>query len=880
MASGKLGRGWALALCVIPWVGAPASCGCLDRGDSVVVQNQRLTMALSKAHRGAITSLIDTASGRELVASQRHPRLFRLVFSRADDPQRERIDVSSTQADSVQFDVTSATTRVQLDNLAGARVDVTCSVSADDADGLVRWRLSAEYPDALVLEEVQFPFIVLRCPVQEGAGDDAVVLGRTKGGVHHGVSAWKPNTRLSARQPGSLAAQFACYYDAAGGVLTACLDASGYPKTFECRRVAEGLEMDWDHHCFAPGSFEMDYEVALTSFNSPDAGRSTNWRDGADIYKQWAQKQPWCARTFAQRDDVPDWLKSGPAMVRFGRSWLGQPELIRRWLTEYWAKHFPDPPHLITAYWGWEKVASWVTPDYFPVYPSDEEFSGLVAANRQLDCHAFPWPSGYHYTVTYGKREDGSFTWDDRERFARTAEAHAARTRDGSLYLRRASWLQGGDNASMCPGDPWTLDWLNDIGVGLVRRGADMVQVDQVVGGAFPWCYSPSHGHPPGPGLWMTQVFRRQLVTMLDKLRAIDPEAVVCFEEPNEHFIQQAAIQDYRDWEVLRWAGTSVEPASVFNYLYHEYLPTFQSNPRAGDKLMYAYCLVNGQLPHMVPSKLVGAGPALFNGGFEDWAGQAPTGWDKVDGYKGQVWHGKCFHDADVAHEGRASLRLQNTSDDEVVQVSQNVPVGGQFHVGGKYRVSVRIRSSSLAKDNALMLGTFTSQMRHTGGGTIGIPRDTAQEWVTGEATLSVPEGSNLLRLMLHLEGPGTVWLDDMAMEQILPDGTRKPVARAETPPDHALIARWVDLFHGRGRPYLQHGRMLHPPGLEVDSVERLGRQFPAILHNAFRAPDGSEALVAVNVTDEPREAALTWRGRREKLSMAPWEIRLTTDAG
>ena len=33
---------------------------------------------------------------------------------------------------------------------------------------------------------------------------------------------------------------------------------------------------------------------------------------------------------------------------------------------------------LITAYWGWEKIGNWVTPDYFPVYPSDEQFTQLV----------------------------------------------------------------------------------------------------------------------------------------------------------------------------------------------------------------------------------------------------------------------------------------------------------------------------------------------------------------------------------------------------------------------------------------------------------------------------------------------------------------------
>ncbi|MCX7064760.1 MAG: DUF6259 domain-containing protein, partial [Proteobacteria bacterium] len=149
--------------------------------------------------------------------------------------------------------------------------------------------------------------------------------------------------------------------------------------------------------------------------------------------------------------DIPAWMKSGPVMVRFTREWLSDPPRIEKWLTGYWKKHFPDAP-LITTYWGWEKVGKWVTPDYFPVFPSDEQFTNLVVRARTLGCHAFPWPSGYHWTRMYRKQDDGSFYWDDRKRFDEVARAHAVHDRDGKLYVRTASWLAGGDTATMCPG--------------------------------------------------------------------------------------------------------------------------------------------------------------------------------------------------------------------------------------------------------------------------------------------------------------------------------------------------------------------------------------------------------------------------------------------
>ena len=55
-------------------------------------------------------------------------------------------------------------------------------------------------------------------------------------------------------------------------------------------------------------------------------------------------------------------------------------------------------------------------------------------------------------------------------------------------------------------------------------------------------------------------------------------------------------------------------------------------------------------------------------------------------------------------------------------------------------------------------------------------------------------------------------------------------------------------------------------------------REHPAILHNAFRAPDGSEAVIAVNITDQQQTGALTWAGREIPLALSPWEIRLVRE--
>lgn len=853
-------------------------------GNVVLLSNERTTLRLDLTRGGAITSLLDRDTGQEFIAEQKEPRLFQAVFSEKGNMSDKRLWAISNQAQSVTCDVRRDGERVvatlSFQGFAGRDIEATCTGTLATGDPLVRWRLSLTFPDDLVLEAVQLPFLVLRAPLGAGPEDDAAVMGQTKGGVYRRPAEWKTGATAQARQPGSLAAQFACYYDNAAGFYLASQDTRGYVKTCQWRRTDEGMLLHWEQNCYQSSPFELDYDVVLTTFRSGEKDRPTDWRDGADLYKTWAVKQPWCKRTYAQRSDIPAWLKTGPAMVRFGRNWLANPDGIREWLREYWLKRFPSNTPLIVAYWGWEKVESWVTPDYFPVFPSDEAFTALAKETRRLGCHTFLWPSGYHYTLTYGAKGDGTFQWDDRERFDRVAKPHAVQQRDGSPYRGARSWLQGGETSALCPGDPWTIDWLNDIAVQLCKRGADMIQVDQVVGGALYWCYSTRHKHPPGPGPWMTNAFRTQLQTMLRACRAVDRDAVVCFEEPNELFIQEVAIQDYRDFEILRRGSPSAELASVFNYVYHEYLPTFQSNPAPGDTFMAAYCLVNGQIPHMVPSRRFGSGPLLDNGEFEQWSGNVPAGWDKVGGWQGTTYTGKCGRDENEKHGGTASLWLENTGQDEIVQVSQNIAVGPGLRAGGTYRMTAWMKTTGLAAHNGIILGTFAPGLKSTGSWRLDMPQEATEGWVQREATFTVPEGSQFLRIMLHLQGPGKVWIDDLKLEEILADGSARPVMRPETPADYTLMRQWVELFHGEGRPYLMLGTMLHPPELETADMTYQGRIYPAVLHNAYRAADGSEAVIAVNVTDMPQEAKLFWGPDVRVLRLKPWEARLVGRRG
>ena len=838
------------------------------------LRNERLTMVLGRAENGAVISLVERATGRELVAKQTVPQLFRLAFSKQDTVDGKRFYLSSHDAKEFKAGLKQeggkSSAILEFGRFGEWPVHVTCTASVSDHDPLVRWRLNVQVPPSLILEDVQFPQVVLRAPLGKTVENDALVIGVAKGGVIRRPGAMKTWSRISGRNPGYLAAQFGCYYDNQAGFYTAAYDGRGYPKDLEMTRTKEGIEADWVLHCFAAQTFTQEFDVVQSVFTGADPQTPADWRDAADIYKAWALTQPWCAQTYAQRPDVPAWMKDGPAMVRFSREWLAKPDLIERWMAEYWKKYFPSAP-LITAYWGWEKIGSWVTPNYFPLFPSDEQFTNLVAHLRPLGCHAFPWPSGYHWTLMYQKQPDGSFLWDDRKHFDVVARPHAIESRDGKTYNRTPSWLRGGDTACMCPGDPWTINWWNnDICVPLAQRGSEMIQVDQVVGGGYPFCYSRSHAHPRGPGPWMTDVFTQQLQTMLTACRQIQPDAVVCFEEPNERFNHLVGIQDYRDCE------SKAEWASVFNYLYHEFLPTFQSNPRRGEAAWEAHCLVNGEIPHMVPSMRFGVQPLLMNGGFEEASSNHPPclGWEQVHEYQGHVWQGKASLDGHERHGGAASLRLENVAKSDDVQVSQNVDVSpAGLAVGKKYRLSVWMKSEQLARPNAIGIGFLGSPKKWAGAHIVFPVAGTG--WKQGSADFTVPQGAEELRIMLNVDGPAKVWVDDLKLAEIRPDGTTAEVMNPPTPSDHEFMQRWVELFHGEGRPYLLLGRMLHPPPLKTAMLEHHGQKMPAVMHNAFRAPDGSEAVVLANASHEKQTVRLLWKNQERQLDLEPTGILL-----
>jgi hypothetical protein len=816
---------------------------------------------------GAPVRLAETGTGWELAVEGQE--LFRLIVIPPGADPRQPLELSSRDAKAVHR-IEGDGVRLRFEGIGNRNLAAVCDVAAA-TDGLFRFRIQVEGEAGTFVERVDYPLLPLAAPLQgDGAGDE-LVLGTTKGGVMERPHLWNPGRSASGTQPGSLAAQFGCYYGAQGGIVTYCEDDAGHPKTLVAVRTAHGMVLGWRHlmrHDLKE-PVVLAFPVVAGVFRSASEAPS-DWRDAAAIYKAWALKQPWCAKRLAERDDLPDWLKQGPAQVRFGREWLGQPERIEAWLEKYWTKHFEGVP-LIVTFWGWEGVATWVPPQYFPPYPSEDGLRRYVDAVRRAGGHAFFWPSGYQWCLSYGKREDGSFEWEDRERFEREAKPHAMIDKDGKVMLTNPPWYRGGEAATLCRGDQWSRDWLTGIAVELARRGGELFQIDQVVGGGMRGggdCRATTHGHPPGIGIWDVQAAHSQLTEIRAACRAVGVNMVVGYEEPQEWFLQEVGIQDYRDYEVLRRPQSPPHrPESVFGYLYHEFVPLFQSNPQAENRDMTAHSIVTGQMPHLVPHWPVEPHVFPAHGGFEEWVGDVPVGWEHVRGWKEQSYAGQPRRDQNIRHSGSSSLRVENESAAEITQVSRNLPIGpGGLRAGGTYRFSAWLRTERLTRPAAVNIAALTRDLQSRGSWRLPFPEP--GDWRDVSVDVVVPaEGAEFLRVMIHVAEPCRVWVDDLQVLEWDAQGTAwRPVLRDGLPPQHALYKAWIELYHGEGRPYLQFGEAIPPPTVEPGGALHVG---------AFRAADGSQTVIAVNATDTAQQATLRRDGRSRRIELMPSDVKL-----
>jgi len=883
-----------------------------DAGD-FTIRSCSLSATLSEGKKGAVVSLVN-ADGYEFMAEP--TELFGVALTDASN-FTNRLVVSSAEAGSVAFNGDEKKLEAVFTGFPAGLEQVTVRMTGDDR---LRWRIDVKTREGWVLEEAMCPRVVLKA-VWDGDRDERITTGHSNAGCYRPLDELRKNGFLTAERPGRMSMQYAGAFNRRHGFYTAAEDPeneSKYLRIVPLRRgtstnyaeTVKGIRWEWSWRCWEPKGAAQPYDVVMRgligSSKSP-----LDWRDIADIYREWVMPQKWCAEPIAHRPDLPEWMKSGPAKTFFKRCWIADPDEIRRWMNEYYRPAFGDLP-LVVSFWGWEHQDLWVGPGYFPAFPSDEAFKSLTADLKRMNAHTFLWPSGFRWLTLFDRKGDGTFDYDDTARWNAEAHPHAVLERDGREHEKdKAVWWRGGTNKQLCGADPWSVDWFVDNAKKMVELGAESIQVDQQGGGYLNPCYAANHGHAPGEGVWKVRAFTKFLERLRDELKPLSPDLVLGMEAPGDCYNRFWGIQDHRDCESFHAA----EWASTFNWLYHEYVPTFQSNMfmRRFDRPVVAHCAVDGQLPFPVPSRgdYAKGESVIWNSGFEKTAPNGEfAGWERLRGcYRNEeqstkdyysmsvLWTGRAYPDRSEAKDGKQSVRLETLNAEDVVCLSQDIFTDDAAFVPGKtYRLSAWVKTevSDQPERNYMEVQVFDEGQRiHVGMPRTVFPKD-GEGWKRISADFVWPEKAHMFRPLFFAGGKAVVRVDGVMLERVEEGGSTSPVVWTGKSSHRLFVEKWVRLYHGEGRRFLAHGRQIRGPEVicktfhyKADCHVNLiynghpnsggadDEAMPVVASQAFQSEDGAKALFLANATAVPQRVTYRWLGQETSLEIAPDDLMM-----
>jgi hypothetical protein len=297
------------------------------------------------------------------------------------------------------------------------------------------------------------------------------------------------------------------------------------------------------------------------------------WEAGADVYRTWAAKQPWCAKTLKQRNlpsavAKPSFILCTHIRLQKDKQVTDESQAIPK-LGEAYRNALGLP--IVNLFFSWEKHGPWIAPDYFPPYPSRQGFEKMSAAIHARGDRTMLFLSGLNVTVEKGARA-GAPEYMLPADLQISLRPSAIVGRDLKILVQGKAEEGVGKKWILCPTTQAARHQILDGVRKALDLGVDLIQVDQVVGGGVPPCFNEEHGHPWTGLNQITRAFAGILKEAQAKTSA--KGAALSLEEPGEYFIPYLDIVHTRDYMEGSWPreGKGVEGISLFSYLYHDYL--------------------------------------------------------------------------------------------------------------------------------------------------------------------------------------------------------------------------------------------------------------------------------------------------------------------
>ncbi|MDD4872336.1 MAG: DUF6259 domain-containing protein [Kiritimatiellae bacterium] len=563
------------------WLIALLSTGSVMAGQVVSLENELLRLEWDTA-RGTLVSLKDKATGHEWLDPKLVAPIYAVQFTNAS------VLVLSTNATAVTVRQDESAVIIEGTHEKPFSFKVKCEFRLEKGSPQVIGRISVLSQSPCQIAEVKFPMVTLRLPFTGNGEEDRILWPECDGTLLNNPSVNRPDRQF--KYPGGASMQMMAAFDPSAGLYLAARDTEAHTKKFCTRRLDKNLELSIAHVLpqTPVNKWELGYDVALAGLRPSKGLKKIKWEAAADLYREWAIRQQWCRQTMAQRvatGDIPKWITE-PTLI-FTYSLRGQmqdkkpgnrqPLVLDQ--VERWGKVVDAP--ITCLIMSWEKLDTWVTPDYFPPYGGESEFTAMTKELHARGNHTMVFLSGLHWTL------HKDLAGPDRPRvlvnqeadFNRRGRAFAISDAKGEAEINGTPDKGVGQTATICSSTALAREILVDTSLQCQKLGIDCVQVDQIVGGGMRECYHPKHNHPPGGGTWCSRALYRIFEEIRKTGKNRDPNFAFSIEEPGEFYLPLLDTYHARDLHQGRWprSGAGVLGVPLFTHVYHDYLAGYGS---------------------------------------------------------------------------------------------------------------------------------------------------------------------------------------------------------------------------------------------------------------------------------------------------------------
>lgn len=549
------------------WI-AIANVVSLETDDYVIIENSHLKLVVAKDNRKGLISFIDKKTGRDFIVNALSVLPMYKIIT-VHENQKELI-LTNQDASNFSYHIKKSPGSAKLvaiyNNHASQNIRLIVQIELTRGSPITKWQFNIENSSNLTIKAIQLPFVNLPKQLGDSPADDHLVLPHCDGLLLTDLTQKGLRRSHSLSYPGGASLQFLAFYDDSSGIYLAAYDSKGNPKAFGFNLRNNHVELYIENRVpeVKGNDVFLEYEMAVGVFHGKSLDEPASWYDAADIYKDWAIKQPWCAKKTMARDDIPVWFKAGPPLVNYYISHDQSLKHISIQATPQLIKQYSDylGRNILARPTGWEKHGGWIGPDCFPPYGGGE-FEKSIEQLRANGNRGLLYLEGYQWMLN-----DPKNGYNGHDFFRKWCGDCVVKKRDGGIESKH-------NNRQYAVGCRTTVvaqDALFTNAMKAVDLGADAIQIEVVGGGGGP-CYNKNHSHPPGYGKWIYKNFAELLDRVRTEGKNCNHDFVLTIEEPGELYIQHLDGYNGRDYRQLAWPRGW--PGSVgiplFTYIYHEY---------------------------------------------------------------------------------------------------------------------------------------------------------------------------------------------------------------------------------------------------------------------------------------------------------------------